>query len=125
MFVDRIVYERVKEHLSICMVEFQCHCPFSLENLITSSIFFFLSPCFFLRKKKDGTYRMILNLRDFNKNVENIHFKMETLANVRQWIKNDAYCVGIDLKDAFLHVPMHDKVKKFLRFKWQGKLYKK
>ena len=30
---------------------------------------------------------------------------------------------GLDLKDAFLHVPMSSRVKKFLRFKWIGKLY--
>ena len=32
-------------------------------------------------------------------------------------------CAGLDLKDAFLHVPMDAKVKKFLQFKWKGKLY--
>ena len=30
---------------------------------------------------------------------------------------------GLDLKDAFLHVPMSAQVKKFLRFTWRGKLY--
>ena len=32
-------------------------------------------------------------------------------------------CAGLDLKDAFLHVPLDASVKKFLRFKWKGKLY--
>ena len=32
-------------------------------------------------------------------------------------------CAGLDLKDAFLHVPISARVKKFLRFKWKGKLY--
>ena len=32
-------------------------------------------------------------------------------------------CAELDLKDAFLHVPMRARVKKFLRFKWKGKLY--
>ena len=31
-------------------------------------------------------------------------------------------CVGLNLKDAFHHVPMSATVKKFLRFKWKGKL---
>ena len=33
-------------------------------------------------------------------------------------------CAGLDLKDAFLHVPMSAWVKKFLRSKLKGKLYK-
>ena len=32
-------------------------------------------------------------------------------------------CAGLDLKDAFLHVPMDAGVKKFLQFEWKGKLY--
>ena len=32
-------------------------------------------------------------------------------------------CAGLDLKVSFLHVPMSARVKKFLRFKWKGKLY--
>lgn len=33
----------------------------------------------FLRRKKDGNYRMILNLRCFNENVSKHHFTMESL----------------------------------------------
>ena len=29
----------------------------------------------------------------------------------------------MDLKDAFLHVPIHKSFKKFLRFQWLGSLY--
>ena len=49
---------------------------------------------------------------------------MEELKTVRKWFQQDTMCVGLDLKDAFLHVPMSVQVKKFLRFKWKGKLYK-
>ena len=33
----------------------------------------------FLREKKDGTFRMILNLKDFNKWVNYNHFKMDSI----------------------------------------------
>ena len=33
----------------------------------------------FTRPKKDGTKRMILNLKKFNENIEYKHFKMESL----------------------------------------------
>ena len=38
----------------------------------------FISPIF-IRPKKDNRVRVILNLKKFNVNVENFHFKMETL----------------------------------------------
>ncbi len=42
---------------------------------------------------------------------------------VRKRFWKGTMCVGLDLKDASLHVPMSAQVKKFLRFKWKGKLY--
>ena len=36
----------------------------------------------FLRPKKDGGQRMILNLKQFNKFMHKIHFKMETLQHI-------------------------------------------
>ena len=45
---------------------------------------------------------------------------MEELKTVRKWFQQDTMCVGLDLKDAFLHVPMSAPVKKFLRFKGKG-----
>ena len=48
---------------------------------------------------------------------------MEELKTVRKWFQQDTMCVGLDLKDAFLHVPMSAQIRKFLRFKWRGKLY--
>ena len=38
----------------------------------------FISPIF-IRPKTDNRVRVILNLKKFNVNVENFHFKMETL----------------------------------------------
>ena len=47
---------------------------------------------------------------------------MEEVAWIRQWIRSGGWFCGIDLKDAFLHVPIHRKFRKFLSFKWGGKL---
>ena len=41
---------------------------------------------------------------------------MEELKTVRKWFQQGTMCVGLDLKDAFLHVPMSAQVKEFLRF---------
>ena len=35
----------------------------------------------FGRRKKDGSTRVILNLKEFNKQFDKIHFKMESLTN--------------------------------------------
>ena len=59
------------------------------------------------KPRKIDQWRPILNLKYFNNNVKKYKFKMETLANVREWIKPGSYCTSLDLKDAFLHIPIH------------------
>ena len=49
---------------------------------------------------------------------------MEDVKTVRKGFEKGSMCAGLDLKDTFLHVHMNAPVKKFLRFKWMGKLYK-
>lgn len=51
----------------------------------------------FLRRKKDGNYRMILNLKCFNENVSKHHYKTH-----------------VDLKDAYYSVPIHQSHQKLL-----------
>ena len=41
----------------------------------------------FLRKKKNGSYRLILNLKGLNKSIEYKHFKMESLVCAIQLMK--------------------------------------
>ena len=59
-------------------------------------------------------WRPILNLKKFNKFIRHIYFKMEDIRTVRKWFQHGTMCAGLDLKDAFLHVPMDAKVKRFL-----------
>ena len=74
------------------------------------------------KARSPGKFRPILNLKYFNKNVKKYKFKMETLASVREWIREGSYCTGLDLKDAFPHIKIHELSKKFLRFAWLGEL---
>ena len=74
------------------------------------------------KPNKINEFRPILNLKYFNENVKKYSFKMETLASVREWIKPNSYCTSLDLKDAFLHIPMHPDSKKYLRFKWLNEI---
>ena len=72
------------------------------------------------RRKQDGSHRMILNLKRLNQNVENKHFKMESLLNVLNIIKPNVYMASVDLKDAFYSVPIHEENQKYFKFAWGG-----
>ena len=77
----------------------------------------------FLREKKDGSQRPILNLRNLNKHIPYLHFKMESLKSVKDLMKKDDWMIKIDLKDAYFTVPLGEDSRKFVRFPWKGKLY--
>ena len=72
---------------------------------------------FFVHPKKDGNYRMILNLKQLNSFVEYHHFKMDTLTT-------GYYMAFVDLKDGYYTVPIAAKHQKFLKFLWRGCMYK-
>jgi hypothetical protein len=78
----------------------------------------------FLREKKDGTFRMILNLKEFNKWVNYNHFKMESIHTCTQLMKPHCYMGSIDLKDAYFSIPIHSDHQKYLKFCWKNTLYK-
>ena len=51
----------------------------------------------FLRPKKDGDFRPILNLSKLNKLILYRHFKMEQLGTVMQLVHKGAWLASIDL----------------------------
>ena len=82
----------------------------------------FISPIFLL-PKKDGTYRMILNLKRFNQYVAYHHFKMDTLDTVIKLMKPGCYMASIDLRDAYYTVAIHPDHQKYLKFVANGVFY--
>ena len=77
----------------------------------------------FLREKKNGSYRMILNLKGLNEFIEYKHFKMESLAFAVQLMRKNCYMASIDLTDAYYTVPVAPEHRKYLQFMWGGKLF--
>ena len=75
---------------------------------------------YFLVPKKTGDLRPILNLKAFNKKTLIPSFKMESLNNIIQSINLGDWLASVDLKDAYLHVPIHPDHRKFLRFSIDG-----
>ena len=75
------------------------------------------------KPRSPGKFRPILNLKRFNKSIKKYKFRMECLSQVRDWLLPGSFMVGIDLKDQFLHVPVHNGFRKFLRFSWLDRLF--
>lgn len=78
---------------------------------------------YFLVPKKTGGMRPILDLRTLNESVAKRPFRMLTTKRLLECIHNRDFCVSIDLKDAYFHVPVLPRHRKFLRFAFQGVAY--
>ena len=77
----------------------------------------------FLVPKKNGKFRLILDLSLLNRYIEKQAFKMETVKSVRQAMRLNDWAVSIDLTDAYLHVPIHRQSRKYLRFVHEDQVY--
>ena len=77
----------------------------------------------FLVPKKNGKFRLILDLSLLNRYIEKQAFKMETVKSVRQAMRLKDWAVSIDLTDAYLHVPIHRQSRKYLRFVHEDQVY--
>jgi len=80
-----IINAEITYLLKLGVIEPAVHCP----NEYISSIF--------VRKKKSGKYRMILNLKGLNKYVEKHHFKMDTLWSAVRLMTPNCFMASLDL----------------------------
>ena len=78
----------------------------------------------FVREKKDGNHRMILNLKPLNKHVKYRHFKMDSLSSVLKLVSKDIWMSSVDLIQAYYTCPVAKEHQKYLKFYWKGVLYK-
>ena len=77
----------------------------------------------FVREKKDGAHRIILDLSKLNEHIAYHHFKMDTFDTAVQLITPGCYMASIDLRDAYYTVPIAESHRKYLRFMWKGSLW--
>lgn len=82
----------------------------------------FYSP-YFLVPKKTGDYRPILDLRALNTRIGRKTFRMLTVRRLLELVRPGDWFTTIDLKDAYFHVEVAPKHRKFLRFAFQGIAY--
>ena len=76
------------------------------------------------RKKGGGGQRPVINLRALNQYVRVEHFKMEGLHLVPDLLQQREWMVKMDLKDAYLQIPMHPDHQHLLQFIWGQKHFK-
>jgi hypothetical protein len=62
-------------------------------------------------------------LKPFNKHLSILTFKMESELDVIRSISQGEWIASIDLKDAYLHIPIHPQHYQWLRFSIQGISY--
>ena len=82
----------------------------------------FISPIF-TTPGKDGSHRVIFNLKALNASVTYYHFKMDTLETAIRLMTPGCFMTSIDLKHDYYLVPMALEHQKYLKFVWRDQLY--
>ena len=82
----------------------------------------FISPIF-VRLKKSGKLRIILDLKKLNEHVPYKHFKMEMFEQTIKLVQPNMWMCSIDIKDAYYTVPIHPDHQKYFTFEWDNQLY--
>ena len=85
------------------------------------------SPGFYSRLfvvwKTSGSWRPVIDLSHLNCFVDVSHFQMETIQSVLLSVHQGDWMASIDLKEAYLQVPVHPDSRHFLRFVSKGHVF--
>ena len=123
--------ELVKTHLHNCSQQYQSVIDDEIEKLLQKNVITrcdheegeIISPIF-LKKKPDGSFRLIFNLKNLNKSIEKQHFKMETITSILKLVTPNMYFTKIDLKHAYHTIPVLEEHRKYLKSANKNHLYK-
>ena len=77
----------------------------------------------FMVPKANGKMRPIIDLKLLNRFIHIPRFQMETVASIWNSLIPGNFAFSVDLTDAYFHVPIHPKSRKFLRFYRKGTVY--
>ena len=77
----------------------------------------------FVVMKASGSWRPVIDLSLLNLKVLKTPFKMDTIQSTLLSVRRRDWMVSIDLKDAYLQVPIHPDSRKYLRFMAFDKVY--
>ncbi len=77
----------------------------------------------FLVPKRDGGLCPTLDLRRLNYSLNRGKFRMLTLKNILSQVQEGDWFVTVDMKDAYFHIQVVQRYRKFLMFAFGGKAY--
>ena len=77
----------------------------------------------FLVQKPNKKWRPILDLRQLNVYLQTNTFKMETPETIRVSLQKGEWVTSLDFSDAYFHIPVHPRSRKYLRFFLNSKAY--
>ena len=77
----------------------------------------------FIVPKPNQRWRPVLDLSALNKFLSVKTFKMETPETIRISLQQGEWVTSLDFSDAYFHIPVHVKSRKYLRFHFQGQSY--
>ena len=85
------------------------------------------SPGFYSRLfvvwKTSGSWRPVIDLSILNRFVDVSHFQMETIQSVLLSVRQGDWMASIDLREAYLQVPVHPESRQYLRFVALGRVF--
>ena len=79
--------------------------------------------CLFVVWKATGSWRPVIDLWLLNRFVQPTRFWMETSQSVLCALRRNDWMFSIDLKDAYLQVPVHPDSRRYLRFVENGQVF--
>lgn len=82
----------------------------------------FICPMF-LVKKGDGTMRPVFNLKSLNSYVTTKKFKLINHQKIPLFLQKNDYLATIDLSQAYCHIPIARRHRRFLCFLYKGTVY--
>ena len=63
------------------------------------------------------------SLKIMNQSLKERRFKMTGTAVWKSIITKDMYMASIDIKDAYLHIPVGKESRRFMRYEWEGNIF--
>ena len=82
----------------------------------------FISNIFTVPKKSGGN-RHVIDMRALSEFMEYIPFRMEDISLLKSVLKQGDFMTKLDLRDAYLTVPVNKRSRIYLRFIWRSVLY--
>ena len=105
------------------MLEEYVHTLLRADAIEETRFIKFQGRLFSVPKRDTPERRVILDLSALNKFIVCPHFKMTSVEQVRRIIPQGSWMVSLDLKDAYLHVPVARAFRKFLGFRIGSRAY--